>query len=300
MKRPLAALLLSATILTGYLGYAAADARAQSPASAPKPTFGDFGVDEAGMDTSIAPGDDFYGYVNGIWAKNTPIPADKANFGAFDALQDLSRERTHDILEAQRADPKSKIGAAYAGLSRYRRDRGEGSDADQTLARPDQRADEQGGLCRAHRRGRPPTASAPRSALASRRTPRTLNIMRFEIDQGGLGLPERDYYLNVNPKLEAAKTAYRAHIVRMLTLAGEPGAEARAAAIVDFETDIAKASWTKIQNRDADATYNKMGVAALTKAAPGFDFVTYFAISARPVDSVIVGQPSAVTAIAAR
>src|SRR3954469_15927352 len=97
MKSSLAALLLSATILTGYVAHAASEASAPavSPPAAPKPTFGDFGVDEAGMDKSVAPGDDFYSYVNGIWAKNTPIPADKANYGAFDALQDLSRTRTH-------------------------------------------------------------------------------------------------------------------------------------------------------------------------------------------------------------
>ena len=114
MKRSLAALLLSATILTGYAAHAASEgsAPATPPVTASRPTFGDFGVDEAGMDKSIAPGDDFYGYVNGTWAKNTPIPADKANYGAFDGLQDLSRARTHDILEAQRADPNSKIGAA--------------------------------------------------------------------------------------------------------------------------------------------------------------------------------------------
>ena len=85
-------------------------------AAAGKPTYGDFGVDEAGMDRSIQPGDDFYDYVNGAWSKNTPIPADKANYGSFDLLQDLSRERTHGILEAAKADPGSKIGAAYAAF----------------------------------------------------------------------------------------------------------------------------------------------------------------------------------------
>ena len=92
MKRSLAVLLLSATILTGYVAHAASEAGAPavSPPAA-KPTFGTFGVDEAGMDKSIAPGDDFYSYVNGTWARNTPIPADKANYGAFDGLQDLSR-----------------------------------------------------------------------------------------------------------------------------------------------------------------------------------------------------------------
>src|SRR4051812_16343886 len=68
-------------------------AEAPQPAPAPKPQYGSFGFDAAGMDTSVAPGDNFYQYANGTWAKNTPIPADKSNFGMFTVLDDLSRER---------------------------------------------------------------------------------------------------------------------------------------------------------------------------------------------------------------
>ena len=300
MKRSLAALLLSATILTGYAAHAASEAGAPAtpPVAAPKPTFGDFGVDEAGMDKSIAPGDDFYGYVNGTWAKNTPIPADKANYGAFDALQDLSRTRTHGILEAQRADPNSKIGAAYAAYLDT------GAIEAKGLAPIKPWLDRIKGV----------TSKAGYAALAAEASnngvagPFGAGVTQdakdpehyaLEMDQDGLGLPDRDYYLNVNPKLDAAKTAYQAHIAKMFTLAGEPNAEARARAIVDFETEIAKVSWTNTQNRDANATYNKMTVAALARSAPGFDFATYFKGIGTPVESVIVGQPSAVTGIAA-
>jgi putative endopeptidase len=120
------------------------------------------------------------------------------------------------------------------------------------------------------------------------------------VRQAGLGLPDRDYYLKAgDPKLAEAKAKYQAHIARMFTLAGEPEAEARAKAIVDFETQIAQASWTRTQSRDADKTYNKMSVAQLTQSAPGFDFVAYLKGVGTPVDTVIVGQPSAVTGIAA-
>src|SRR4029079_11906913 len=83
---------------------------------APKPQYGTFGFDTAGMDTAVAPGDDFYEYANGTWARNTPIPADKSNYGAFSVLQDLSQQRVRDILDAAKDDPNSKIGAAYAGF----------------------------------------------------------------------------------------------------------------------------------------------------------------------------------------
>src|SRR4051794_16003623 len=81
---------------------------------APKPQYGTFGFDIAGMDRSVPPGDNFYQFANGTWVKNTPIPADKSNYGAFNFLDDLSHTRTQQILEQAKADPNSKIGTGYA------------------------------------------------------------------------------------------------------------------------------------------------------------------------------------------
>ena len=100
------------------------------------------------------------------------------------------------------------------------------------------------------------------------------------------------------PKLAEAKAAYQTHIAKMLTLAGEANGEARAKALVDYETAIAKVSWTRIDSRDADKTYNKMSVAALAQSAPGFDFAAYFKILGIPATDVVVDQPSAITGIA--
>src|SRR4051795_11657977 len=90
--------------------------QAPEPAPAPKPQYGSFGFDSAGMDTSVAPGDDFYLYSNGTWAKNTPIPADKSNYGSFSVLQDISQQRVRDILDAAKDDPNSRIGMAYSSF----------------------------------------------------------------------------------------------------------------------------------------------------------------------------------------
>jgi putative endopeptidase len=84
----------------------------QAPAA--KPTYGSYGFDTKGMDLAVAPGDDFYLHANGGWAGATAIPADKSNYGAFNVLDDLSRERTKGILEAAKSDPASMIGIAYA------------------------------------------------------------------------------------------------------------------------------------------------------------------------------------------
>src|SRR5690348_5594248 len=86
---------------------------AAAQASAGRPTYGTFGFDTAGMDKSVAPGDDFFQYANGTWVKNTPIPPDKARYGMFNVLDDLSKERTRQIIDEQTKDPNSKIGNAY-------------------------------------------------------------------------------------------------------------------------------------------------------------------------------------------
>src|SRR5687768_919196 len=95
---------------------AVAEAAPPPAAPAPKPTIGTYGFDEAGMDRAVAPGDNFYQYSNGTWAKNTPIPADKSNYGMFTMLDDLSKEHTRVIIEDAAKDPGNKIGQAYASF----------------------------------------------------------------------------------------------------------------------------------------------------------------------------------------
>ena len=107
---------VSALALTAALGGAAIAQQAAPVASenAGGAQIGTFGFDEKGMDRAVKPGDDFYEFANGTWAKTTAIPADKSNYGAFNVLADLSQERTRGILDAAKTDPNSKIGTAYA------------------------------------------------------------------------------------------------------------------------------------------------------------------------------------------
>src|ERR671911_1203678 len=84
-------------------------AAVETPAPAPKAALGTFGFDTAGMNPAVKPGDDFYEFANGTWAKNTPIPADKSNYGTFNVLQDLSQQRVRDLLDAGKDNPNSKI-----------------------------------------------------------------------------------------------------------------------------------------------------------------------------------------------
>ena len=272
-------------------------AQTQTPTAAPAgnaPQIGRFGFDEAGMMKTTPPGDDFYAYANGEWAKTTAIPADKASYGAFDTLADLSRDRTRGILEAA---GDSKIGQAYASYLDTAAIEAKGLAPIRpwldTIKRLNDKAGYAALVAQADRNG----VGIP-FASGVGQDARQSDVYSVGVRQSGLGMPDRDYYLSADPKLVEARTAYQAHLAKMLTLAGEADAEARAKAVLDFEARIAQVSWTRIDSRDRDKTYNKMSVADLARTAPGFDFATYLKAVGTPVDSVVVAQPSAVTGIA--
>src|SRR5690349_2018140 len=111
---------LVATTAVAAAAYAAAPAHRapvhRAAATSGHPQYGTFGFDEAGMDRSVAPGDNFYDYANGTWQKNITIPPDKSTYGLFTVLDDLSRSRTRQILDEAEKNPASKIGNAYASF----------------------------------------------------------------------------------------------------------------------------------------------------------------------------------------
>lgn len=270
---------------------------AVAPAVAPRPEIGNYGFDEAGMEKSIAPGDDFYGFANGTWARTTPIPSDKSNYGAFNVIDDLSKQRTREILEAAKNDPNSKIGIAYATYLDTAAIDAKGLAPIQPWLDQIKAVTAKSGLAALY-------AQADRNGVQGLfgsfvgQDDKNPEVYALNLFQGGLGMPDRDYYLSKEAKLVEARTAYEKHLANVLTLAGEPNAAVRARAIVAFESKIAQAHWTRIESRDANKTYNMMTVADLARKAPGFDFKGFFAGIGAPVTSVIVAQPSAVTGIA--
>ena len=248
----------------------AASVHAAEPAMAPEPTFGAWGFDATGEDAKARPADDFFVFANGGWIARTPIPADKTSYGAFDMLEDLSETRVHAILEEAAAKggpattPEGKVGAAYRAYM------------DEALI---------------ERKGAAPLASTleairavhDRTELATLMgRPGFSAVFDLEIDpdfkdptvyqvylsQGGLGLPDRDYYLT--PQFAEKKKAYQAYVGKLLGLMGWPEPEARAAEIVAFETKVAEVSWTRAEQRDPVKVYNPTTLTALAAAAPGF------------------------------
>ena len=290
--------LALASASSGHAAPAAALSTAAQSATAGKPQYGTFGFDLAGMDRSVVPGNDFFDYANGTWIKNTPIPPDKSRYGMFNVLDDLSKERTRTIIEEQSKDPNSKIGNAYASFM-------------------DESAIEAKGLAPLNpwlNRIRATSSKAALPALYAEADRLGVNIpvrmfvgqdrkasdrYALSMTQSGLGMPDRDYYLSSDPKQVETRNKYLQHLTNVLTLAGEKNAAARAQAILDLETKIAQAHWTRAESRDANKTYNKMTLAELAKEAPGLNFASLTRGVGANVGYVVVAQPSAVKGIAA-
>ncbi|MDT7933120.1 MAG: M13 family metallopeptidase [Sphingomonadaceae bacterium] len=267
--------------------------------TAAAPKYGDFGFDSAGMDRSIKPGDDFFGYANGGWDKATPFPSDKPGVGAFVVLDDLSIERSRTILETEAAQAAPGSNAHKA--------------ADYYRAFTDEAAIEARGMAPVKAeiaqidqiRDRNSLASAI-GRLARTGVPTPFGIFvnvddkdpdtyRPTLGQGGLGLPDRDYYLVDNPSFAKARERYKTHIASMLKLAGYPDPEGNAAKIYAMEEQFARVHWTRVESRDADKTYNLRTVQQIIDENPGFDWRAFFdATGLDRSGSLIVSQPSAI------
>ena len=250
------------------------------------------------MNRSVAPGDDFYEFANGIWAKNTPIPPDKSNYGMFTALQDVSQKRVRDLLDAAKDDPSSRIGTAYSSFLDEAAVEAKGLAPIEPWLNQIRSLQTRDGYAALE-------AEAARNGIPGLfaggvgQDDRNSEVYITGLGQAGLGMPDRDMYLVNEPNLVSLRTAYVDHLTKMLTLAGEKDAAARAKAIVEFETKIAKVSWTREDVGDATKTYNKMSLAQLQKLAPGFDWATYLKIRGANVNELLIAEPSAFKAIAA-
>jgi putative endopeptidase len=293
MTHPIKISRLMATAALGALMLEEAPATAPAAKNAGKPELGTFGFDVSGMDRSVRAGDDFYAYANGTWAKNTEIPADKSNFGMFTVLADLSQKRTQEILEAAKADPNSMIGRAYASYLDAETVEAKGlAPIEPWLTKI--RGVDKAGLAKL-------LAEADRNGVQHffggfvGQDDKNPEVYIYTMFQGGIGMPDRDFYLKDNERNAKLQAAYLQHLQNVLTLAGERDAAARAKAIYDFEKQIATVHWDKNDSSDATKVYNKMTIADLAAAAPGFDWATFVRGIGVNEDSLLVSQPSAFT-----
>ena len=273
-------------------------------ASPPKLKYGTWGFDLSGADTSTKPGDDFFRYANGTWIDRTPIPPDRAAYSLRLAMTDLTEQRLKDTLEtagtqaADKSEPdgrnlslEEKAGAFYRSFMDETRAEQLGAkaiDLELNDLKNAKTRDDFAALM-----GRT-TADFEFSLFnpgidVDLKDP---NKYAFYLTQAGIGLPDRDYYLK--PDFAAQKTAYQNYVATILGLLNWPDPDKNAKDIVEFETKIADASWTKAQQRDFNAIYNPMSVQELTKFAPGFAWEKFLAEAKMPnLTRVIVAEKSA-------
>jgi len=260
----------------------AAQAAAASGEAAPAPAYGAWGFDLSGMDASVKPGDEFFDYANGHWFANATIPADKSRVGMFDALTDKTQDQVLAIIAdlgrsgAAAGTPAAKISALYkAYMDETRIDELDAAPIASDLAeiRAAASLDDIARLMARSRR------NFGASFFFASVNPDEKDPARHAayLAQSGLGLPDRDYYLKDAFKVQLAR--YREYVERVLDMIGWADPHRLADEIVGLETRIAEASWSRIENRDRDKTYNAMTPAELAAYAPDFPWQAWLAAS---------------------
>lgn len=266
------------------------------------------GIDRDELDPAIRPQDDLYRHVNGRWVARTPIPADKARYGSFMILAEEAEKAVKEIIEqAQAAEPgtpERKVGDLYASFMDESRIEALGATPLEPLLAEVAAIDSVDALLttvgRLERRG-----VAGFVQLFVDNDPGDPERYLVFVEQGGIGLPDESYYRE--DAHADTRAAYRAHIERMLTLAGLDDAAARADRVVSLETAIASHHWDKVRNRDAQATYNLAtwdqwaGRAAGADGA-GVDLALWrdgYGIPAAALAEVVLRQPEVTDGLAA-
>jgi putative endopeptidase len=291
---------------------AAAVAGAASPAATPAPS--PHGLDLAGIDRAVAPGDDFFRYANGAWLKATEIPPDRSSYGPAEQLTELTAERTAELVRNTAAtaavgSEARKIGDYYASFM-------------------DEDGIEKKGLAPLQPALRSIDAVKDRAALARalgatlRADVDVLNNTNLYTDnllglwvaqdlddptrylpfllQGGLGMPDRDYYLNPSPNMVDIRAKYQAHIAAVLALAHLPDAQGKAARIFDLERRMAQVHWDRAQSEEVLKGNNHWARKDFAVRAPGLDWEAFLgAAGLARQKEFVVWQPSALTGLSA-
>ncbi len=299
----LAILASSAALRAEGCGAAACMAAAGEGASGPAAAtrYGAWGFDMAGMDRTVKPGDDWFNYVNGTWAKNTQIPADRSSYGAFAVLRDLSEARLRSLVEGYKATDvkhadRVKVATLYRGFMDVAAiEKAGAAPLTQRLAavRAAKTKDDMARLMGRSVGG----FGASFFGVGVNDDAKQPDIYALYMRQSGLGLGDRDLYLDA--KFAPQRERYQQYVAQMLGLAGWADPQGAAAKVVAMETRIAEAHWTRAQSRDRDKTYNPVAMADLQKQAPGFPWASFWtAAGLAKANRVIVAQNTAIPKIA--
>jgi len=245
-------------------------------------------LDLSAMDKTVDPCVDFYTYSCGGWIKNNPIPPDQASWGTYGKLQDDNLAQLRTILEeaakanAPQGSVTQKIGDYYAScMDEAAIDKLGAAPLTPELKRiADLKSKKEiAGYLATSQFPTPIYGSGSLFSFRSDQDFKNSTEVIAETDQGGLSLPDRDYYLKDDPKSQDLRKAYVAHVQKMFELLGDKPeqAAAQAATVLRIETDLAKGHLTRVERRDPTKLYHKMMVAELDKLSPAFDWNVYLA-----------------------
>ena len=318
-RTPLALALLCAfagaslTACNGPTADTGAGTEAAAPAApAAKPTSG---VDLSAVDKAVAPGDDFYAYANGSWQKATEIPADRASTGVFYTVFEKAEKRLSNLVQGlEKSNP-----AAGSDARRI---------ADYYAAWMDEAGIEARGLAPLQPKLDAVEAISDGASLSSylgstlRADVDPINATNYYTEnllglfvaaglnapdrntgyllQGGLGMPDREYYLSSDKAMAANRDAYKAYVAALLKQAGDADADKKAQAIFDLETKIAKAQASVVDTQDIHKANNPWPTADFGKQAPGIDWPAFFtAANLSGEQTLVAWQPDAIKKLSA-
>ena len=282
---------------------AAACMKPADPAAAPKAP--ESGLDPESFNREVRPQDDLFQHVNGGWLAKTDIPADKASYGAFDILFDKAQADLRAIVEESAKAPNraqgseaQKIGDFYESFMNEQRAEELGITPLKTELDAIDAIKTKSELARHFARFFKMNLINPIVGYVDGDAQQPANDILY-LYQGGLGLPDRDYYLKNDDKLKEYREKYVGFVGSILGQAGDANPSKSAREIFVLETRLARAHWTNVQNRDAVKTYNKVTVADLARQFPGFDWEAWTKeLGVGSVPAVVVSQPTYLKALA--
>ncbi len=259
------------------------------------------GIDVSNFDTTVAPSQDFFHYANGTWIKNNPIPADQIRWGSFSILAENNRKNLHQLVDeasaktaAKKGSPEQLVGDFYqAAMDTVTIDKLGAEPIKPEMEKIDQLKDVTSVL--GYTALLQKWGASPMFGFYAGQDPKNSEVVVPQISQGGLSLPDRDYYVKNDPASQTIRAQFADHIVNMFKLYGTDEATAKkyAAVVLKIETGLAGASMTRVELRDPFKTYNKVTIADLDAMTPSIDWknlMTNLEITGK-YDYLVLGQP---------